>query len=72
MPGKFGARFSEIDLNDDGVSGGRERDITAGLNWYPNPYIRLMANYIHVLDIEGGLHDHEDLDIFQVRAQVAY
>ena len=69
---ELGARFSEIDLNDDGVSGGRERDITAGLNWYPNPYIRLMANYIHVLDIEGGLHDDEDLDIFQVRAQVAY
>ncbi len=38
----------------------------------PNPYIRFMANYIHVLDIEGGLHDDEDLDIFQVRAQVAY
>ena len=69
---ELGARFSEIDLNDDGVSGGRERDITAGLNWYPNPYIRFMANYIHVLEIDGGPHDEEDLDIFQVRAQVAY
>ena len=69
---ELGARFSEIDLNDDGVSGGRERDITAGLNWYPNPYIRFMANYIHVLDIHSGPHDEEDLDIFQVRAQVAY
>jgi phosphate-selective porin OprO/OprP len=69
---ELGARFSEIDLNDDGVSGGRERDITAGLNWYPNPYIRFMANYIHVLEIDGGPHDEENLDIFQVRAQVAY
>ena len=69
---ELGARFSEIDLNDDGVSGGRERDITAGLNWYPNAYIRFMANYIHVLEIDGGPHDEEDLDIFQVRAQVAY
>ena len=69
---ELAARYSEIDLNDDDVSGGRERDITAGLNWYPNPYIRFMANYIHVLEIDGGLHDEEDLDIFQVRAQVAY
>ena len=69
---ELAARYSEIDLNDDAVSGGRERDITAGLNWYPNPYIRFMANYIHVLEIDGGLHDEEDLDIFQVRAQVAY
>jgi phosphate-selective porin OprO and OprP len=69
---ELGTRFSEIDLNDDGVLGGRERNITAGLNWYPNAYIRFMANYIHVLDIDGGPHDGEDLDIFQVRAQVAY
>ena len=69
---ELAARYSEIDLNDDAVSGGRERDITAGLNWYPNPYIRFMANYIHVIEIDGGLHDEEDLDIFQVRAQVAY
>jgi phosphate-selective porin OprO/OprP len=66
------ARYSEIDLNDDGVSGGRLRDITGGLNWYPNPYIRFMANYIHVLELDGGPHDGEDLDIFQLRAQVAY
>jgi len=69
---ELAARYSEIDLNDDAVSGGRERDITAGLNWYPNPYIHFMANYIHVLEIDGGLHDEEDLDISQVRAQVAY
>lgn len=69
---ELAARYSEIDLNDDDVSGGRERNITAGLNWYPNPYIRFMANYIHVLEIDGGPHNGEDLDIFQVRAQVAY
>ena len=32
----------------------------------PNPYIRFMANYTHVLEIDGGPHDEE------VRAQVAY
>lgn len=69
---ELAARYSEIDLNDDAVSGGRERNITAGLNWYPNSYIRFMANYIHVLEIDGGPHDEEDLDIFQLRAQVAY
>ena len=69
---ELAARYSEIDLNDDDISGGRERNITAGLNWYPNSYIRFMANYIHVLDLDGGPFNGEDLDIFQVRAQVAY
>ena len=69
---ELAARYSEIDLNDDDISGGRERNITAGLNWYPNPFIRFTANYIHVLDLDGGVYDGEDLDIFQVRAQVAY
>jgi hypothetical protein len=31
-----------------------------------------MANYVRVLDIDGGVHDNEDLDLFQVRAQVTY
>lgn len=65
-------RFSGIDLNDDTVNGGDMRDLTLGLNWYPNSYVRLMANYVNVLDVDGGAHDGEDIDAFQLRAQVAY
>jgi phosphate-selective porin OprO/OprP len=45
---ELAARFSEIELNDAeaAVSGGELRDITVGLNWYPNPNFRWMANYV--------------------------
>jgi phosphate-selective porin OprO/OprP len=69
---ELAARYSALDLNDADVTGGEERNVTVGLNWYPNSFVRLMANYIHVLDINGGVHKNEDLDIFQVRTQVAY
>ena len=69
---ELATRYSGLDLNDADINGGEERNITLGLNWYPNSFVRLMANYIHVLDINGGNHDNEDLDLFQIRAQVAY
>ncbi|MBW2113231.1 MAG: hypothetical protein JRH00_17770, partial [Deltaproteobacteria bacterium] len=39
-------RFSFIDLNGGAVRGGREYDLTAGLDWYLNKSIRLMFNYV--------------------------
>lgn len=39
-------RLSHLDLNNGGVRGGRLTDLTAGVNWYLNPYLRVTANYI--------------------------
>lgn len=41
------ARYSAIDLQDGVTLGGRQQDVTAGLNWYPDRNIRVMADYIH-------------------------
>ncbi len=50
-PGAFelAARFSNADLADAGagVAGGTLRDITGGVNWYLNPNMRIMLNYVN-------------------------
>lgn len=43
---ELGARFSALDLADRDVLGGIERNVTVGLNWYPDKNVRLMANYV--------------------------
>lgn len=40
-------RWSYLDLNDKNVRGGTINDLTAGLNWYLNPYWKMQFNYIH-------------------------
>lgn len=53
------ARISYLDLNSGSVHGGRELNLTLGLNWYWSRHIRVMLNYVHALVIdqptlEGG------------------
>jgi phosphate-selective porin OprO/OprP len=49
------ARFSRADLNDAATAGGELNDISAALNWYPNPNFRWMANYVRAdLDEVGA------------------
>ena len=58
---------SHIDLDDEGVSGGELGDWTLALNWYLNPFTRLMFNYIR-----ADLEDAGDTNIFQARFQVDF
>lgn len=41
------ARYSYIDLNDGSIRGGIMQNATAGVNWYCNPYCKVVFNYIH-------------------------
>lgn len=73
--GGFGAwelvgRYSTVDLNDELLAGGQERNITVGLNWYPAQNVRFMANYIRVLDLDGGAFDGAEPAAFVLRSQV--
>jgi phosphate-selective porin OprO/OprP len=69
-----GLRFSYVDLNSGEIRGGRERNITAGLNWYLFPRIRCMFNYIRavVKDRESPAIDTGSANIFQTRIQIAF
>lgn len=44
---ELAARFSSIDLQSNGVPGGREDDVTVGVNWWVNPNILFRFNYVY-------------------------
>lgn len=65
-------RYSALDLNDADVDGGDEENLTAGLNWYPTPSLRFSANYVKVLNMDGGKFDDAEPDLLQARMQVVF
>ncbi len=44
---EIAGRWSYLDLNDHNIQGGAITDYTAGVNWYVNPYWKIVFNYIH-------------------------
>ena len=73
-----------LNLNDHVIQGGRASTVKGGINWYPNSHVRVMANYIHALDISsinaqsvtGTLNatsrafNKADLDMIETRVQL--
>jgi phosphate-selective porin OprO/OprP len=68
---EIGLRYSFLDLNDKDIGGGKERNITLGLNWYFTPKIRFMLNYIRatIKDRDKPFVQDAKADIFQIRFQ---
>ena len=65
------AGASYVDLTDKEITGGRQSNLSLGLNWYLNEKLRLMVNVIKVLDIDRPGSEYDGLDplIFALRAQ---
>mgnify|MGYP001593617735 CR=1 FL=1 len=64
-------RWSYLDLNDSSVRGGTITDYTAGINWYWNPYTKMVFNYVHSTPDTPGF-PKSNTDMFGVRAQVDF
>lgn len=48
---EVGVRLSMTDLNDRDVFGGKETNLTIGVNWYLDRSVRLSANLVRALDL---------------------
>jgi phosphate-selective porin OprO/OprP len=67
-------RYSMLNLNDGSVRGGKEQNVTFGLNWYLTPKLRIMANYVLIFNDEdadgnGALIGNDNPQVFQMRLQ---
>lgn len=69
------ARYSYLDLSDDNITGGDERNFTFGLVWWWNSHARMQFNYIHAqIDDRGPIDGYTGgrSDIFGVRFSVDF
>ena len=73
---EIAVRFDGIDLTDGDVRGGRQRDITGGLNWWVNQNVMFRFNYIYAdADPNSGVSlgdESEQTHAFSARAQVVF
>ncbi|HEY9131204.1 MAG TPA: porin, partial [Dyella sp.] len=60
-------RYSALDLNDGAIAGGREHNMTAGANWYPNDHWKLQINQIFVHAKRRGLRTDDRILALQVQ-----
>jgi phosphate-selective porin OprO/OprP len=60
------ARYSTVDLNDGPVKGGSVRDLTAGVNWYPDSTSKLQLNWVY-----SRVEDQGFANIWVLRYQFA-
>jgi phosphate-selective porin OprO/OprP len=73
---EIAARYSEVDLNDGPVFGGKQHDWTIGANWYLGQHFKFQANYVwaNATKYYSALKANADIDprVFELRAQVYF
>jgi len=68
---ELAARYSYLDLNGLGFEGGRLNDLTIGVNWYLNQYMKFQVNYIRAF-LNNPMHSASDADVIAMRAQADF
>lgn len=66
---QLAARYSNLDLNDGPVTGGRLKDITLGLRWYPDANVSMQANYVRADSDANAVTPNDNPDLYMIRTQ---
>tara|TARA_R110002050_G_scaffold81165_2_gene173468 strand:- start:1372 stop:2757 length:1386 start_codon:yes stop_codon:yes gene_type:complete len=69
---ELGLRYSTLDLTDGNIIGGKAHSVTLGLNWFATSTLRFSANYIDVIEVDGGTYNNQEPRVFQLRSQWAF
>jgi phosphate-selective porin OprO/OprP len=67
---QLGLRYDAADLNDAGVFGGKEENITVGVNYYWHSNFKFALNYVKVNSERGLVPVSDDPSIVEFRAQL--
>lgn len=65
-------RYSELNLTDHGITGGREQDVSVGLNWYPIQHIEVLLNYVRAMTTPNSNGINQTANMVALRLQFVY
>ena len=65
-------RYSNMDLNDSGVRGGEQDNVTLGVNYYPTSTLRFMGNVVFVDFEDHATELDESPTLVGLRAQYSW
>jgi phosphate-selective porin OprO/OprP len=68
---EIAGRWSYLDLNDAAINGGTIMDYTVGVNWYWNPYTKVVMNYVHAVS-DTPAFPTAQTDMLGMRAQIDF
>lgn len=72
------ARFDQIDLESEDITGGKAKRMTLALNWYLSRNMRVLFDYSRSYDLDGGAVKNakgelaDNIDSFAIRTQWAF
>ncbi|MEI8055235.1 MAG: porin [bacterium] len=65
-------RYSTVNLNDADVYGGKENNMTLGLNWYLNRHVEFLTNYVYAMANPGSNGKKENINSIVARIQLTF
>lgn len=65
-------RVSQLNLNDGNVQGGKETNVTVGLNWYYKNHLKWMVGYTRILSNPNNLGVKQNLNAISTQVQVYF